>query len=85
MSVQVSGCMLQAGDCRLVASYPGVEKGEEKRLVHTVCACANINYVMAYSDVAIGGWLSDVRGRTRSKSDLVNVCVHRFTDGLSKQ
>ena len=37
------------------------EKGEEKRLVHTVCACANfksINYVMAYSDVAIGGWLT---------------------------
>jgi len=29
------------------------------------------------------GLLSDVRGRTRSKSDLVNVCVRRFTDGSS--
>ena len=44
-----------------LASYPAFEKGEEKRLVHTVCACANfksINYVIAYSDVATGGWLT---------------------------
>jgi len=62
--------------------------GEEKRLVHTVCACANfksINYVMAYSDVAIGGWLRRQRQNVIEKRSIVNVFVRRFTDGLSKQ